>query len=258
MEDKRQDNIERYIRKEMNAQEHSLFEKQLNEDKALKEDVLLQIALHDAFYDKSVTVTKNIDSIEEINEVTSVLKSDEMQKISSTIKNTIKREKQPKIRYIRYLTSGIAAAILIGVLLTFYFSQDSTTTLYEEYADWNNLPSLVEKGEAESLLNSVELLYRDNAYKKIIELTQDTSDPYVLIYRGVSFIKLNDFTKAEQSFDQLINSNSLESSRGYWYKSLLYLKQGKINKTKEHLEFIIKNDTYYNYKKALVLYEKIK
>lgn len=260
MEEKTQEEIERYLHNEMNIEERSVFEKKIKSDELLKEEVLLQIAIHESFEDPSIQHNQNIYNIDLINDIKQQLKSDELRKTSKFIKESTKKHKNSNKKTIKLVTKFIAsiAAIFLISFMLFYNSQQNSLSLYNEYADWNNLPSLIEKGESNTL-SELEILYNAKKYKKIIALNIPTNKaPYELIYIGTSYVKLNDFKNASITFDKLINTNSLESSRGYWYKLLIHLNQNKLTDAKKILAIILNNKENYNYTKAKELSEKIK
>ena len=129
---------------------------------------------------------------------------------------------------------------------------DSDTT-YEKYANWNDLPSLIEKGTKENNLNEIEQAFNAEDYNNVLLLVADTKDPYQLIYKGVSYVKQENYQAAEQVFNTLIATKSLESSRGYWYNFLIYLKQDKNEEAKKMIDKILESKHNFNYKIALEL-----
>lgn len=260
MEEKRQEEIERYLHNEMSVNERNSFENNIQNDEQLKEDVLLQMAIHEAFDDKSVIVNYDLYSAEEKNKIKKQLRTEELKNTSKFIRQSthqFKEKQKHKIQpFLKYVAS--IAAIFLIVLAVKFTVFNNATNYYEQYADWDNLPSLVEKGNEESLLVTIENLYQHKEYAKIITSTQETSkDPYILIYKGVSYVKLDDFVKAEETFNALIASNTLESSRGYWYKLLLYLKDSKIESAKKTIALILQDTNNYNYQKAAEISTKL-
>ena len=69
-------------------------------------------------------------------------------------------------------------------------------------------------------------------------------------------MELNQFQEAEKTLNSLISSNLIDAEKGYWFKSLLYLKSNQIEKVKATLSLIIKN-SYFNNKKARELLESL-
>lgn len=260
MEEKVQKEIERYLHNEMNMEERSIFEKQMKSDVLLKEEVLLQIAIHESFDDTSIEHTQNIYDLNLITKIKEQLQSDELRKTSKFIRKSTQKHKESNknnIKLVSKFIASIAAIVLISFML-FYNYQQNSLSLYNEYADWDNLPSLIEKGES-NVISELELLYDEEEYKKIISRnTTSSKTPYELIYIGASYIKLNDFSNASITFEKLINTNSLESSRGYWYKLLIYLKQDKLNDANNMLTIILNDKKNYNYEKSIELSERIK
>lgn len=73
-----------------------------------------------------------------------------------------------------------------------------------------------------------------------------------MIYKGLSEIELSKYLEAEKTFDSLINSDLIDAEKGYWFKSLLYLKNNKILKCKTLLNKII-TESLFNKEKAELL-----
>ena len=101
-------------------------------------------------------------------------------------------------------------------------------------------------------------------YKKAEQLfsehinKQSNFNPNVVLYLGVSNLELNNYDKALLNFEKLIQSNSIDKSKGYWYKTLTYLKMDDRNLAIKELKIIVENPSNYNYNKAKELLEKLK
>ncbi|CAM1371217.1 hypothetical protein [Tenacibaculum xiamenense] len=260
MKEKNQENIERYIHNQMSDNDRNSFENEMKLDSELREEVQLQLNLHrvmskqNELYDISpFNFNQEKDAVKEL------LKSEELKTTSEYIRKSTAayKKRKKRFRFYKYAASIAATILLLITIKSTIYS--GNINFYEEYADWNDLPSLVEKGANENSLITIEKLYNDKDYKAIVELKDgNTNDPYTLIYKGVASAQLNDIDSANRFFDLLINNDSLESSRGYWYKSLLLLKENKYEEAKKLLGFILKNKNNYNYNKAQEIYSKMK
>ena len=69
-------------------------------------------------------------------------------------------------------------------------------------------------------------------------------------------MELDQFQEAEKTLDSLINSDLVDAEKGYWLKSLSYIKSKEIEKARNTLSIIIKN-SYFNYKKATIVLKEI-
>ena len=91
---------------------------------------------------------------------------------------------------------------------------------------------------------------------KAINSKEYSSNISVYLYLSITQMELNNFTNAEKVLNKLIKSDLIDSEKGYWYKSLLYLKSNSIKESKNTLKIIIKNK-YFNHLKAEELLKKL-
>ncbi len=263
-EDKMQEIIESYLNDVMSKEERTAFEDKMQEDKALKEEVLICKALQESFNEND---WHKLDRDEEtLKTMKGNLRSSEFQNLSKMIRETEQtylktKSRKPKLSR-RYAYLGIAASIILFISIVFPFMFNNTLgDYYNEYEDWGDIPSMTEKG-AEGVLN-IETLYASKKYGEIISYYEtnteatDVLEPYSLMKVGFSYFHNDQYKEALETFDVLIKLDSLESSRGYWYKLLVYLKEENAMKAKETLSIIISNKNNHNYKEAVVLSKKM-
>lgn len=257
MDDNNQNDIEKYILHKMDEHERAAFEKKMEEDSKLKEDVLLEINIHKAFNEKYDADSPIINDQELINTITAELRTKELKEASDFIRKStlkFKTKKKTSLKLIYKYTAAVAAMLLLVFMLKATLDSDTT---YEKYANWNDLPSLIEKGTEKNNLNKIEQAFNTKDYNNVILMVADTKDPYQLIYKGVSYVKQENYPAAEQVFNTLIATKSLESSRGYWYNFLIYLKQDKIVEAKKMLAKTLESKHNFNYKIALELVDNL-
>lgn len=256
------DIIERYLRMEMTPEEQALFEKSLEENSEIKE----QVALYKALY----SVPDNDDWLEFkgdpdiVKKEASLFRSQETLQFSERLKKfrNSKSKKKKKVFNIRLL-STVAAAILIAIFILYPRDLDPSS-LFDQYHNWDELPSYVSKGDSNSdAYKELELLFRAKEYQKIITQTDkfDSSiyefDQQAILFVGAAHLELNQYKEALKVFDILIQSNSIDAHKGYWYSALTFLKQGNKEKAIEVLEIISNNTTYYKHNIAKELLKKL-
>lgn len=129
--------------------------------------------------------------------------------------------------------------------------------LLNQYNGWSELPSLIERGESENeylvkgeeaFLNKEYAIAKqqfENVASEGANFNANTS-----LYLGISYLELNEYKSALLTFDKLINSESLDASKGHWYKGLTYLKMNKKDDAKEQFEILAKHKGYYNHETA--------
>ncbi len=255
--------IEAYLQHKMPEKEIILFEERLKTDAALKE----LMALYDSV---DVVLGKKqerfvADNTDEKKEMDRLLESDVYKNIANNLKavnDEYQIEKQRKNGFMRYLyiaTSSVAALLIVFFILKNNFGNDTMDTYYNDYANWETFPSLIEKSDTNKEASKIEILYRAHKYKDVIaHIPKDkTQEVNKLLYLGASYFKLQEYKEAHKVFDKIIASNSIDNSKGYWYKLLLFLKQKDIVKAKKMIAIIKKDSNNYNYAKAVQLSKKL-
>lgn len=253
-----QDKIDLYLNNTMSDSERLLFEKQLEENIHLKEQVLIQKSIAEVIFDNDMSHVKDNVKVDELASIKNSLQSENYKTHASSIELAsqayVKRKQRNRFLYV----SSIAAAILIFASILLFPKEQSLDDLYAEYADWNQLTSYIEQSNIQSEFAKGEILYTSKKYLEAIQFfetyrTNKNNNLYAasLMYLGASYFGNNNEVKAIEIYDILINSDSYDSSKGHWYKLLIYLKQKDLEKIKETLEIIISNSNNYKHKQAI-------
>lgn len=256
--------IDDYLNEKLSREALIAFKKQMFMDPELAEEVAITknlFALHE---------TESWDEIKVLNKdgiaYQEFLLSDDAKNITIAInsaKNSYKRNSiSPLKRYKKY--HGIAASLVLLIALTYTFTSDNNTpeNLYADYSNLSNLPSLTQRSDADKLLSDAEQLFLNKEYlgaARSLELYNekyDSKSANTILYKGICYLELKQYTKAEQLFNSLKSSDSLDKNKAYWYLALTSLKKGDISDAKKTLETIVKN-SYYNSKKSKQLLSKL-
>ncbi|EDP96288.1 tetratricopeptide repeat protein [Kordia algicida OT-1] len=261
--------IERYVKGEMTGIELKMFEDKLKGDATLRSELQLQIELSEALGNQSdYSLFKQKLSREEINKLKTKLRSKEYQGLSANIRNAEKvyfSEKEnvkPIQKYYRYF----AIAGMIVLFLSIYFIQmtSSYSDYYEEYVDWTELPSFIEKGQQKDAFFKGEIAFKQEEYKEAAAFFEQVKPSYELYvyslqYLGASYDKLGKNDKAIATFQKLADfDDSFESSKGTWYEAMIHLKMEAKDKAIYLLNTHIEDPDNYNYSEAKVLLRKLK
>lgn len=261
--------IERYLKGEMTGIELKMFEDKLKEDTTLRSELKLQIELSEALGNQSdYSLFKQKLSREEIDKLKTKLRSKEYQGLSANIRNAEKvyfREKN-KVRPFQKYYGYFAIAGMIVLFLSIYFTQmtSSYSDYYEEYVDWSELPSFVEKGQQKDAFSKGEVAFKQGKYKEAAEFFEQVTPSYELYiyslqYLGASYDKLGKNDKAITTFQKLADfDDSYESSKGTWYEAMIHLKMEDKDKAIYILNTHVEDTDNYNYDKAKVLLRKLK
>ncbi len=260
--------IEDYITDKLSETDRKAFELRLQSDEQLKKEVDIHLTLKHAVTEQgwhsSIDYQKNH---QEIKELSAYRRSDEftaiqnkLQKVSSQYFDNTTPSRHKKRNY--YLISAVA---ILLILVSIQFLPTSSNSLYNDYNDWKNLPSLTTQSNTEKLLSQGEQYFLNQEYELAIPIfseyiqkqqqSNQSLHPYVLSYLGAAYTESGNYTKALATFKLLQNENAIDASRKYWYTAMVYLKQGDKEKAKEELQFLIKDQEHFNYQKAKELLE---
>lgn len=268
-DDNMQDRIDAYLNNTLSKKEREVFKKELEVNPKLKEELYIYKALQESFNENDWHSLDKNKYQEDLLKLKKELKSKENQDISETLRNVeqqyFKDSKKQNNKPKRFYNLAIAASVLLLVSLSlpFIFNNDGLEDYYNTYQDWEAIPSLIEKGTTDNTDLKIETLFEEKDYKGVInyyeqEVTKSTLHPYSLLKVGNAYFYENNYKKAINMFDAFIALNTIDSSRGHWYKLLVYLKQDNVTKVEEMLDIISSNKANYNYKKASEIKDEMK
>ncbi|PHS06583.1 MAG: hypothetical protein COA88_10280 [Kordia sp.] len=255
--------IDDYLNDRLSREDLIAFEKQLFTDHDLAEEVSINknlFALHETEVWEDITIL-NKDGIA----YQEYLLSDDAQKIKAAINNAKCKYKHHSITPIkRYRWHSIAASLvlLIAFSYTFTSNQNTPENLYADFSNLSELPSLTQRSDADKLLSDTEKLFLNKQYLGAVRSLELYDEKYssqsanTLLYKGMCYLELKQYSKAKHVFNTLKNSDALDKNKAYWYLALTSLKQENIKDTKKTLKFII-DSSYYNNQKAEQLLAKL-
>lgn len=247
--------VERFLKKELSKKESASFLLRIKRDTDFREQFLLEKQLWQTLNDKEWSFAHNIDN-SDVQEYEELFKSSEAQKIKSSIYKASKSYKNSKIKN-RILYSSVAAVFLFFSIFMYNFYEEKTPQeLYSFHISQVSLPAIINRGNHNQYKNlaKAQTLFENKEYKKSItlfsqELDKTNSTSSIYFYLAIAQMETNQLKKAENTLNDLIKSDFIDSEKGYWLKSLLYLKSEDLIKCKKLLQFIIDN-SYYNHIKA--------
>lgn len=256
---------ESYLDDTLNEEDKINFELELSNNDELKEYLALSKELRIQYNDMSWQFLIK-QQIKRGDNLSDYLKSEEVKNIKESISNVNKvfnNKNKPFTRRKWYMYSSAA---LIALLISVYIINHQNKS-YEEIYYYNinkvEIPSAINRGSKDDFEKIIlgQNYFNNKEYLKVInifskELKQDNQNSIIYLCSAISQMELNQFQEAERTLNFLLNSDSIDSEKGYWLKSLLYIKSKKFKKARETLSIIIKN-SYYNHKKAKVLLEDI-
>ena len=267
-DDKAYVQVASYLNNQMNEAEKTTFEALLKSDAELASFVETFSTL-DSVYNEDTWTIKSNASIAEVKALANEFRGDDVVDLSKKIR-AIQQHSTQEISnkgtksYFYYISSAVAIAAVCS-LFYFSFTQSITATdAFEQYHDWSTLPSFQTKSAAENNLAKASKLFNQENYQEALtiftayEKENNTYNPQIQLYIGVSQLELGNYKDAIQTFDQLQNSNTIDAHKAYWYTALTYLKQNDAEKAVKVLNILVQNSDNYNYEKAKKLLNKLK
>ena len=257
--------IEKYLRKELTDEERQDFMKRMNTDLDLKEKFELERQLHEAIGEGTWSFAEHGNS-EEVQKYAKAFGHKESQDIKQHIlkaQNQYNRSKKA-LQIRKFILYPLAAAVTF--LLAFYGLRPIPKTseeLFKEYLTQSEIPTNIARGdnrvlseleEGETYFNQENYLEAEKAFSRILE--SGYADGTLYIKLALSQIQLKSFEKATSTLDQLIASDLLDSEKGYWFKSLMFLAKDEPFQASEILRIII-DKQLYNHRLAAELLSEL-
>jgi len=266
------DTIDQYIKGQLEGDKLEQFEKELEANTSLKEEMLIQKQLFETIENKNLEQGELTD--EEVNEIREKQNSADYKDLSQKIKqigqeyvqNPVQEKKPLWIRFRKFIPAA-AAILTIVIISTVYLTNDNQSfdKYYYDNVDWNTeLVSLVEKGDAKSEFANGETYFKSGEFSEAIQVfgsinPEDELYPYSLMYLGASHSNLNQDQQALQVFNRLTQMKEfVESSKGLWYAALIHLKLNDKEKALESLNLITEDSNNYRHSEALKLISELK
>ena len=259
--------IELYLSGKMSPEEVVAFEKEIASNKSLREEVEVMRSLNIHFSEPEKEID-NIPKNQYTEDLKTFLRSEDARSIKTNLrKNQEHYYRRKKIKSRRQFIQFAAAIALIvlGYSGYYLFNRNSPENLFEEFYTSNDLPENIRRGDNNDELTKITQDFKAANYSEVISYSNTiniekatiTIQLNILLYKGVSYLLSEQYDNAIKEFDNVIELNALDSSKGYWFKALTYLKKGDTARTKQTLELILENETNFNFEEANQLLEKI-
>ena len=228
--------IERYNAGEMSDTEKQWFQKELDGNEKLRNEVNLSKRTDEILKNQKIMSLRN--------------KLSEIENQRNAVKNRVKDSK--KSAYIKY-AAVIAGLILIGSLTLFsgkhLSSKEIVNQYYKAYEPQTSQRSAQSGTDADFTLamEFYNIHDYDNAailFTKVLE--NKPNDMQTLLLKGVANFEEKKYPEAKQSFGRVIDDkDNLYIDHAKWYLALCYLNTNETEKAKQLFEFIGKESGIY-------------
>lgn len=262
--EKYREQIEAYLGGSMSEKEMISFETLMETNVELRDEVILSRQANLIAQDEFDTeTTPNNEYTEELR---TFLKSDRAQELKASVKQASDRYKASQALVKPRRTYWLAASVLVlvGSALVFQlFKSPSAEALYLDYYDTKDLPSLTKRDDSNLLLEQGLEAFREGNFElarerlsRFAELNEEVN-PGIYLYTGVAFSETNELEDALKEFDKLIESDSLDKSKGWWFKAMVLLNANQKEASKEILKKIASDANNFKYTEAKELLDKL-
>ena len=265
MNDELQLQIEQYVSGSMSELEAANFEQLIASSEELKAAVELSKQLN--FHLSGTVDDSAIPKNEYTEKLRSFMESEEAQELKETLRSVQLERRVPKLRSKRrriVLASAVAAVIfLVGAIGLIFQTKTGTEQLYAQYYTTNDLPSIIQRGTSNSLLAKGAVAFQDENYSDAMayfrEYEDSTEEPDIALhlYKGATLMELSNYFAAIEEFELAIDSESIDATKGFWFKAMAHLKSGDVANAKYVLTDITQHVWYYNHDKAKELLKKL-
>ncbi|MEL6810845.1 MAG: hypothetical protein AAFP76_05875 [Bacteroidota bacterium] len=257
--------IENYLRGSLSEAEKRDFHERLEMDPGFRDVFNFEKQLFDTLSEKSWSFVEKTDS-QEVKEYTALFKKKETQELKESLEEAASNYKNQKPgkgkKWIWYASAALLLILLS--LIPFIASKPDAEQLYATYLDASKLPTIAVRGNNEdSLLIRAQQLFERKDYEQSLTILENELENAlknrgaIYLYTGIAQMELDQFERAETTFDQLIDSDLMDNQRGYWYKALLYIKKNEMDKAESLLVEITQN-SYYNTSLAQDLLDELR
>lgn len=224
-----EDNIERYLREEMNQQERKFFEETLKKNEELQEEVNLQ---------QDVFSGIGLFGAEEMKKQLQAVEADEKGKSP-----TATSRGRPLYTWLA-VAASVTALLLVAIFLfnTGPNSQELYAAYYEPYPNVVN-PIERSSGVPTDAAGKAMYFYEQGNFEEAISLfTQELppSDQAYRFYLGVSYLGTEQPELAEETLQPLLrDEEGAFYEAALWYTGLAQLAKGLADPARETLEKVI-------------------
>jgi tetratricopeptide (TPR) repeat protein len=228
--------IERYNAGEMSEAEKQWFQKELEGNDKLRNEVHLRKRTDEILKNQNVISLRS--------------KLSQIENQRKEVKQQVKKSK--KTTYIRY-AAVFAGLVLIGSITLFSGKNLSREKIMKQYYKAYEPPTSQRSAHAETEADfSLALeFYNTHDYEKAAilfnkVLENKPNDMQTVLLKGVANFEEKKYPEAKQSFGKVIDDkNNLYIDQAQWYLALCYLNTNETDKAKQLFKLIVKEGGIY-------------
>lgn len=239
--------VDRYLNGELSPSQTEEFENLMKNDKTLRKAVNNRLLATDFLLEDVDEDEIDFDSVQKNERAQEYFKyytNPENKQFYKSLKDLSVDNQTPEINQPKriWFNPRVAAAIVLLFVSIVVFRYVNSTELYEEYSQYNDLPSLTMKSESDQLIQQAEQAFHSEDYKEAANLFgQYNSEQGELsdigkLYYAISLAETNHAREAIEILEPIRNnSESLIQADAYWYSALFALKSENYEESRAFL-----------------------
>ena len=221
--------IDRYLDKDLSGPELNWFEKELDSNSELQAELEFQKELNEAIGQGDIyDLREKLDAIHEIVDPEPIRKK---------IKRTLTEN------WAGFAAASVVILCTIGFFLSTVINSGQTAEeLFDQYYEPYIVPTNYRSAaDINNVFHRALVEYGNQDYKKALQLfekvlIEDETRMDVTLLSGISYLEIENFNGANNSFIKVIDHNdNLFIEQAEWYLALCYLKTGE--QEKAHFKF---------------------
>lgn len=173
--------------------------------------------------------------------------------IDKELENEILPTANSNVRKLYWLTSAVAASLIIGILLfNFYDSENKHSQLAQQY--WSIEEGLPVKMSTKGIYDDAMNAYKQEKWEEAENLLLKINSDTAYYYLGIVNYEQKELNKTVEYFS-IIPETSFWFEQSEFRLALTYLKMEQVDKAKNMLNKIANNNSLYSKQTATILKE---
>jgi tetratricopeptide (TPR) repeat protein len=241
--------IQPFLDGELSREELDWFNKELQSNAVLAEDIKLYREVDNAVREQDVMDLR-----------------DQLDVIHNSIGDPT-REPDQHSRIRKFLSYGAIASLAIlisfGIMLKVQHKKLTNEQIYQRHYEPYEVTMVYRSGQTQSLINLAQTKYDARDYFGAIEIYEqilgmEPGNMESNLYSGISYLETEQYSKAENRFGTIIDhKDNLYIEQAEWYLGFCYLQTGKNLEARAHFKEISKGEGSFS-KKARKIMRSIK
>lgn len=237
--------ISKYLDGELTPDEVLGFEEALAEDIGLRDELDLYREV-----DEAISDTEILDLRAQLDEI--------HEELSPQIEKRTRKSSGKVLRYA--VAASIAVIISLGTYSLFFKKASNDKIVGQFYKPYDvTLVNRSQNTDITPMMREALFLYENGEYREAITVFEEiieTNEKMTasLLYSGISFMEIEEYLKARNSFQEVIDHNdNLYIEQAEWYLGMVFLLTDEKDKAKSQFEKIRKAEGIYQDEAAKIL-----